>query len=158
MTGNEWEKKLLKYLEKLCLEKQCFFFKSQTPTIMKKINGKYTLVYSKKAICDFIGIYNEKFVLIEAKSINNQYWDTRRLKEHQKQQLKKIKKLKGISVIIFYIKIMDKVLIMTIDEYLDLLEINKKQNINIKILSNFGRISENNEKDIIELFKSIFLT
>ena len=158
MNGNEWERTLLKYLDNFCKNEKCYFFKSQTPTIMRKINGKYTLVYSQKAICDFIGISNETFVLIEAKSINNKYWDTRRLKNHQKDQLLKIQKLGGISLIIFYIKLIDKVLIIPIDEYLLLKEETNRQNININILINNGKIVENKIDSVKKLFESIFLT
>ena len=43
----------------------------------------YKFLYSSKALCDFVGIHNKKFILIECKEVSGDKFDSKRLKENQ---------------------------------------------------------------------------
>ncbi len=156
MNGNEWERKLNTLLNQLD-PKKFFFIKFPTPTTLRKINNKFCLVYSDKALCDFIGIYQGHFILIETKTINGKYWETRRLKFHQLEQLKLIASLGGISLILFYVEHIKKIIIFSINEYLDFIKSKQQNNIPWKQMMENKQPIEIKKEELKIFFQSVFL-
>lgn len=141
----------LKNLEK---NKLCYFIKSPTPhRLIKDKNNNYNFVYFDKSLCDFIGIYNEKFVLIEAKETSLDRFYIKRLKNHQLEQLIRINELGGMSYIIFYFWKHNKILSVKINDYLNL--ILDKKSIKISQVEPFSKKLKLNG-DVIENLESIF--
>ncbi|RKX67023.1 MAG: hypothetical protein DRP42_01670 [Tenericutes bacterium] len=118
--GNELEQKIWENLKLLNSDELGFFIKSPTPTKAVPINGEYKFVFSAKALCDFVGICEKKFVLIEVKEVSGPRFDVKRLKKHQLNQLRKIKSYGGISLVIFLIREYDKIYVLTVDQYDDI--------------------------------------
>lgn len=123
-----------------------FFIKSPTP-IKKVITKKQEkIVYYQKALCDFVGIINKKFILLELKDISGNSFELRRLKQHQISQLQKIKKLGGESFILFRIKKEENlIVIVKIFDYLNFIEFNNKKSINIQMIKKIGQKTNLNE-------------
>ncbi len=134
MNGKTFEKDIYNQLKILENKKIGFFIKSPTP--IKTINKK--IIFYEKALCDFIGILNNKFFIIEAKEISEKRFDFRRLKEHQIKQLKLIEKYGGISIIIFNIKIKNKIVLVRINKFLNEKKKSNKKSINIDLLEKIG--------------------
>ncbi len=139
MSGKNLENIILDQLKKISEREQGFFIKSPTPIKNININGKYKMIYSEKALCDFVGILNKKFILIEAKEVSGNRFDFRRLKDHQIKQLSSIQKYGGISIIVFHIKMIDKIVIVKIVDYLLYLNSTNKKSINIDTLLKIGK-------------------
>ena len=126
-NGKEFETRIINELDKLREHGVAYFIKSPTPFRSVPSGNSYKLIYSAKALCDFVGIYKGTFVLMEAKSISGASFAINRLKEHQFEQLEEIRNLGGLSYIIFYIKRYDKVIALDIDKYKELkVNLNKK--------------------------------
>jgi len=115
-----------------------FFIKSPTPMKMININGKVVPIYANKALCDFVGIYNKKFILIESKNISGVRFEFKRLKDHQEKQLASIMRHGGISLIIFYLTLTHEIIILKIDKYLVFKSQTQKKSINIDALKEIG--------------------
>ncbi len=156
MNGNEWERQLNKLLKQLD-PKKFFFIKFPTPTRLKKKNNNFDLVYSDKALCDFIGINNGQFILIETKTINGKYWETRRLKKHQIEQLSLISNLNGISLIFFYVEHIEKIVIYSIEEYIYFIENQTLNNIPWRKIVENGDLVAIKKEDLEIFFQSILL-
>ncbi len=158
-SGKKFEKQIEELLNTLGkTSSKSLFFKSPIPTIMHKGRNGFQLVFSEKALCDFYGIYREKFVLIEAKHISGKYWNTKRLKNHQIQQLIKIKKLGGISQIWFSLSLKQNYLfVFNINEYLDLLSSEEKVNLNINFIITKAKKIKKDPNALFIFFESIFL-
>ncbi|BDV03369.1 MAG: hypothetical protein HPPSJP_0900 [Candidatus Hepatoplasma scabrum] len=123
-----------------------FFIKSPTPIkkVIKKKEEKY--IYYQKALCDFIGIFNKKFILLELKDISGNSFEIRRLKEHQINQLIKINKLGGKSFILFRLKKENNlIIIVKIFDYLNFTEFNNKKSISIQKIKKIGYKTNINE-------------
>lgn len=123
-----------------------FFIKSPTPIKKITIKKKEKYIYYQKALCDFIGILNKKFVLLELKDISKNNFELRRLKEHQRNQLIKIRKLGGESFLLFRLKKEnDLIIIIRIFDYLNLIELNDKKSISIQKIKQIGYKTNLNE-------------
>ena len=138
-TGRKLENNISKKLLKINKSERGFFIKSPTPIKMINQNGKIVPIYSNKALCDFIGIYNSKFVLIEVKNISGVRFEFKRLRDHQEKQLASIKRHGGISIILIYISSMNQLISIEIDEYLVYKSQTEKKSINIESLKSIGR-------------------
>lgn len=144
-TGRKLENNISKKLLKINKSERGFFIKSPTPMKMIHQDGKIIPIYSNKALCDFIGIYNSKFVLIEVKNISGVRFEFKRLKEHQEKQLSSIKRHGGISIILIYISTTNQLISLEIDEYLVYKSQTEKKSINIESLKDIGRVIEVDE-------------
>lgn len=138
--GRKLENKISKVLLKVNKKERGFFIKSPTPMKLIKTNEKIIPIYSNKALCDFIGIYNTMFILIEVKNISGVRFEFKRLGEHQEKQLSSIKRHGGISFIIFGINNASELIIINIDDYLVYKTQTEKKSINIDTLKNIGKI------------------
>jgi len=141
-TGRKLENNISKKLLKINKSERGFFIKSPTPMKMISQNGKIVPIYSNKALCDFIGIYNSKFVLIEVKNVSGARFEFKRLKEHQEKQLSSIKRHGGISIIFIYISESNDLISLGIEEYLVYKSQTEKKSININALKNIGKLIE----------------
>ena len=130
-----------------------FFIKSPTPMKMINVNGKIVPIYSNKALCDFVGIYNKKFILIESKNISGVRFEFKRLKEHQEKQLASIKRHGGISLIIFFLVKTNELIILKIDNYLVFKSQTEKKSIHIDALKEIGIIIS---PDDLEKYLNLF--
>ncbi len=137
-NGKNFENKISKGLQKITNKELGFFIKSPTPMQMIPTEEGYTMTYANKALCDFIGIYQGKFILIEAKEISGTRFEFRRLKDHQIQQLSAIKKYGGYAWIFFNLIKLKKVVAVPIDNYLISLNQSTKKSINIDTLNEIG--------------------
>ena len=155
MHGKEFENIIFNNLNKISQKKLGFFIKSPTPMKSIKIGSTYKVIYHQKALCDFVGIINGQFILIEAKEISNTRFEFRRLKYHQIEQLLSIKKHGGTSIIIFYIKLKNMILLVDIDAYLEHFNNSKKKSINIDALTKLGKLIDLNLFNDDFLFQSI---
>jgi len=54
--GKKFENKILNELNQLSKKGLCFFIKSPTPIRTIPTSEGYKMVYSEKALCDFLGI------------------------------------------------------------------------------------------------------
>lgn len=145
-TGREFENEISKFLLKINKTEHGFFIKSPTPMKMiRNSQEKIVPIYSNKALCDFVGIYNNKFVLIEVKYINGKRFEFNRLKEHQEKQLSAIKRFGGVSLIIFGLSTEEKIIVLEIENYLIFKFQSNKKSINIKQLLEYGNILNLNE-------------
>ncbi len=159
-TGKRFENQIEELLNELdSISKKSLFFKSPIPTIMHKNKNGYQLVFSEKALCDFYGIYQKHFVLIEAKHISGKYWNTKRLKEHQIEQLIMIKRLGGLSQIWFSLSLKrNSLFIFDIDSYLKLINAENKINLNINFIIENAREIKKDSKELFIFFESTFLS
>ncbi len=144
-TGRNLENEISKKLLKINRVGRGFFIKSPTPMKMIHSNGKTIPVYSNKALCDFIGIYNSKFILIEAKNISTTRFEFSRLKEHQEKQLASIKRHGGVALIMFGVTIENIIVILEINDYLVFKSQTDKKSINLDILKEIGKIIDLSE-------------
>ena len=158
-TGPKWEKHIKELLDVTCdiHSNSCKFYKSPIPTVMRKQKNIFFLVYTEKALCDFYGIYNKRFILIEAKNISGKYWDKSRLKEHQINQLKMIDSLGGKSFIFFNIEDDDYFFIFEINNYLKNIESIKTRNVKRESIFNLGVKIKKDSKSLFLFFESTFL-
>ncbi len=159
-TGKNFENQIEELLNELdSISKKSLFFKSPIPTIMHKNKNGYQLVFSEKALCDFYGIYQKHFVLIEAKHISGKYWNTKRLKDHQIQQLIEIKQLGGLSQIWFSLSLKrNSLFIFDIDSYLKLINQENKINLNINFIIENAKEIKKDSKELFIFFESTFLS
>ncbi len=138
----KFEVKISTQLNKLIKKGVSFFIKSPTPIRMIPTKEGYKMTYSEKALCDFIGIYNKKFVIIEAKEVSGKRFDFKRLKDHQIKQLSSIKRFGGYAFIFFELKEIKKVISVKIDDYLIYINQTTKKSININALLEIGETIE----------------
>lgn len=154
-TGRNLENEISKKLLKINKLGRGYFIKSPTPMKMVHSGGKTIPVYANKALCDFIGIYNSKFVLIEAKNISTKRFEFSRLKEHQEKQLASIKRHGGCSVIMFGITSENIIVSLEIDDYLVFKSQTDRKSINVDVLKEIGRVLELEEvEEYIDLMTS----
>ncbi len=144
-TGRKLENNISKKLLKINKSERGFFIKSPTPIKMINQNGKIVPIYSNKALCDFIGIYNSKFVLIEVKNLSGVRFEFKRLKEHQEKQLSSIRRHGGISIILIYLSTTNELFSLGIDDYLVYKTQTDKKSINIDALKNIAKLININE-------------
>ncbi len=140
-TGRNLENEISKKLLKINKIGRGFFIKSPTPMkLIRTAEGKSIPVYANKALCDFIGIYNSTFVLIEAKNISTTRFEFSRLQEHQEKQLAAIKRHGGISLIMFGITKENIIVAIEIDDYLVFKYQTERKSINVETLKEIGQI------------------
>ncbi len=132
-NGNEFENKLINYFDNEITNKnKGIIIKSETPikqTITK--DGKRKIIYHRKALCDFVGLYKNKFLLIEAKDITGKMFQLDRLKKHQLDQLSKVEELGGKSFIIFNIKLKKEMWLISISSYINFIKTLNKKSFNL---------------------------
>lgn len=121
-NGKKIENLIEKELFKI---KDGYFIKSPTPI---RITNNKKIIYARKALCDFIGIYNKKFILIELKTVTTRF-EFRRLKKHQIEQLEIIDKLGGISIIIFYFISEKEIYFLKINDFKKIVKESKNKSI-----------------------------
>ncbi len=141
-TGRNLENEISKKLLKINKLGRGFFIKSPTPMKMVHSGGKTIPVYANKALCDFIGIYNSKFVLIEAKNISTSRFEFSRLREHQEKQLASIRRHGGVSLIMFGITQENIIVVLGIDDYFVFKSQTERKSINVDTLKEIGRVIE----------------
>lgn len=139
-TGRNLENEISKKLLNINKKGLGFFIKSPTPMKMIRTEDKIIPVYANKALCDFIGIYNSKFVLIEAKNISGKRFEFDRLKDHQTKQLSAIQRHGGKSVIMFGLTDENVIAVLGIDEYLVFKSQTERKSINIEVLKEIAKI------------------
>lgn len=144
-TGRNLENEISKKLLKINKQGRGFFIKSPTPMKMVRNGDKIIPIYANKALCDFIGIYNSKFILIEAKNVTGTRFVIDRLKEHQEKQLASIKRHGGASFIMFGLSEEGIVVVLEIDEYLVYKSQTERKSINVETLKEIGRIIDISE-------------
>ncbi len=144
-TGRNLENEISKKLLKINKIGRGFFIKSPTPMKMVHSEGKVIPVYANKALCDFIGIYNSKFILIEAKNVSTTRFEFSRLREHQEKQLASIKRHGGVSLIMFGIKAENIIVSLEIDDYLVYKSQTERKSITVEVLKEIGTIIEVDE-------------
>lgn len=158
--GKKLENIINKTLRVLNDDKLGYFMKSPIPNkALPNGNGGYKFIYSAKALCDFIGIYRERFILIEAKQVKDKRFAKKRIKQHQIDQLINIYDNGGMSFIIFYIDCLDKYIAMDIQCYLKIDEIENKKSIPVNALVNHGfelQINDDDRLNIMDLFNKYF--
>ncbi|NOQ50048.1 MAG: hypothetical protein GQ557_00080 [Mycoplasmataceae bacterium] len=136
--GRSFENKLSLALASLTKKELGFFIKSPTPIRLIIENNQQKVIHAQKALCDFIGIFNTKFILLEAKEITNKRFELKRLKAHQMKQLSKIKQFGGQGIIIFNCVSMKKVIAVSIDDYLVYCNQTIKKSLNVETLIEIG--------------------
>ncbi len=141
-TGRNLENEISKKLLKINKVGRGFFIKSPTPMKMVHTDKGTIPVYANKALCDFVGIYNGKFVLIEAKNVTTSRFEFSRLKDHQEKQLASIKRHGGVSLIMFGLTQENAIVILEIDEYLVFKSQTDRKSINVDVLKEIGRYIE----------------
>ncbi len=141
-TGRNLENEISKRLLKINKSGRGFFIKSPTPMKMVHTSNGTIPVYANKALCDFVGIYNSKFILIEAKNISTSRFEFSRLREHQEKQLASIKRHGGVSLIMFGLTKENAIVILEIDEYFVFKNQTDRKSINIDTLKEIGRYIE----------------
>lgn len=139
-TGRNLENEISKKLLKINKAGKGFFIKSPTPMKMIRSEDKVIPIYSNKALCDFVGIYKSKFVLIEAKNISGTRFIFDRLKEHQEKQLSSIKRHGGSSFIIFGLTDENIFVILEIEDYLIFKSQTERKSMSIENIKEIGRI------------------
>ncbi len=139
-TGRNLENEISKKLLSINKKGLGFFIKSPTPMKMVRSGDKIIPIYANKALCDFIGIYNTKFVLIEAKNITGKRFEFDRLKEHQEKQLSSIQRHGGKSVIMFGLTEDNVIAVLGIDEYLVYKAQSDRKSINVETLKEISRL------------------
>ena len=137
--GRNLENEISKKLIKINKSGRGFFIKSPTPMKSIKSGDKFITVYANKALCDFVGIYNSKFILIEAKNIHTKRFEFDRLKDHQEKQLSSIKRHGGVSLIMFGLSNENIIVILEIEEYLVFKSQTDRKSINVETLKEIGR-------------------
>lgn len=138
--GRIFENNISKKLLKINKSERGFFIKSPTPMKMVPINGKIVPIYANKALCDFIGIYNSRFVLIETKNVSGIRFEFKRLRDHQEKQLSSIKRHGGVSVILINLSNTNEIIAIEIEDYLVYKTQTDKKSINVEVLKQVGRI------------------
>lgn len=138
-TGRNLENEISKKLLSINKKGLGFFIKSPTPMKMVRTGDKIIPVYANKALCDFIGIYNSKFILIEAKNITSKRFEFDRLKDHQEIQLSAIQRHGGKSIIMFGITVENIIVVLGIDEYLVYKTQTERKSINVDVLKTIGK-------------------
>ncbi len=132
-NGSEFENKLINYFDNEITNKnEGIIIKSETPikqTISK--DGKRKIIYHRKALCDFVGLYKNRFILIEAKEITGKMFQLNRLKFHQIDQLSKVENLGGKSFIIFNIKLKKEIWLISISSYKTFIKTLNKKSFNL---------------------------
>lgn len=79
------------------------FRKQSIPIKIKRINKKEVIgILEDKCDVDYYGIYKGRFIALEAKQTNNDFFSLNQLLEHQKEYLTKIIKLGGLSYLIIF--------------------------------------------------------
>ena len=151
-NGKEFETKIINELDKLKEHEVAYFIKSPTPFRSVPNGNSYKLIYSAKALCDFVGIYKGTFILMEAKSVSGASFAVNRLKEHQYEQLINIKNLGGLSFIVFNIQRYDKIVALSIDKYREIMVNLNKKSIHIDTLLEWG-FDLGDQLDFLSLFK-----
>lgn len=127
--GKLFEKIILKGLNRN--KKLGIFFKSPTPIkpIEIKYNNKSPLItkaiFESKSLCDFYGLYRNKFILIEAKEIHSTNFNLNNIKVHQINQLIKINDLGGIALVVINFLKQDECFCLEINTFLNLSDNNK---------------------------------
>ena len=144
-TGRNLENKISKKLLSINKKGLGFFIKSPTPMKMVRSGDKIIPIYANKALCDFIGIYNSVFVLIEAKNITGKRFEFDRLKEHQEKQLSAIQRHGGKSIIMFGLTEDNVIAVLGIDEYLVYKSQTERKSINVDVLKEIAKIITINE-------------
>lgn len=153
-NGKEFEKLLLDNLNILNENEIGYFIQSPTPFRSVPFGESYKLIYSAKALCDFVGIFQGTFFLLEAKVVSGSSFPFDRLKEHQVYQLKRIRDLGGHSFIIFHIKRTNEIFALSIKYYVDFFSNTEKKSIHIKEIKEKGILIGNSEYvDFISLFR-----
>lgn len=147
----KFEIKISNELNKLLKKEICFFIKSPTPIRMIPTKAGYKMTYTEKALCDFIGIFSNKFIIIEAKEVSGIRFDFKRLKEHQVYQLSSIQRHGGFAFLWFEIKSLNKVVSVKIQDYLIYINQTNKKSININALLEIGQ--EINLEKLYDYFK-----
>ncbi len=121
--GKIFEKIIMKSLNNI---KDGIFFRSPTPIkpiAIKYSNGRPVIthaVFENKSLCDFYGLYKNQFILIEAKEVKTTSFNLKNIKDHQIEQLKKIKQLGGQSFIIIHFVKYKSYICIPIDSFLEL--------------------------------------
>ncbi len=140
-TGRNLENEISKKLLRINKVGRGFFIKSPTPMkLIRTGDGRSIPVYANKALCDFIGIYNSTFVLIEAKNISTTRFEFSRLQEHQERQLASIKRHGGVSLIMFGITRENIIVSLEIDDYLVFKSQTERKSINVETLKEIGKV------------------
>ncbi len=152
-NGRLFENEISKKLLKINKKEHGFFIKSPTPMKMVPIDGKIVPIYANKALCDFIGIYNSKFILIETKNLSTKRFEFKRLASHQEKQLAAIKRHGGISIILIKISDSNEIIALGINDYLVYKSQTDKKSINVNTLKEIGKIISIN--DIEEYIDSL---
>lgn len=136
--GKNFEKQVEFSLTKMTTKGFGYFVKSPTPIKIIKINYRYgypqitNAVFEKTALCDFYGIVNKQFILIETKEVQGDYFNKNNLKSHQIHQLQQINFHGGISLILLYFKKSNTIIGLEINEFLKF-----NQTFNVKNLAPF---------------------
>lgn len=152
-VGRNLENEISKKLLSINNKGLGFFIKSPTPMKMIKSGDKIIPVYANKALCDFIGIYNSLFILIEAKNISGKRFEFERLKLHQEKQLSSIQRHGGKSIIMFGITNENIIIILGIEEYLVFKTQSDKKSIGVDVLKTIGKTIKIDE--VLEYIDSI---
>ncbi|MCQ2979617.1 MAG: Holliday junction resolvase RecU [Clostridia bacterium] len=105
-----------------------------TPVEMDKEHKKITLAYfEKKSTVDYIGVAQGVPIAFDAKETNLTSMPLNNIHDHQVEFMKEFQKQKGISFFIFYYKKVDKVFLVPLDKYLELVNSSDKKSISYKM-------------------------
>lgn len=152
--GKVFENEIFEELKKIDKDNKGFFIKSATPVqIIRNKNNNYIYTHSGKAICDIMGIYKSKFVLMELKEVSGERFSLLRLKDHQIFQLSKIKHYGGLSLIVFNLKKEECILVVKIEDYLVYKTQIKSATIKIRNILDIGVKIKSNK--IIEVLNKL---
>ncbi|NQX83991.1 MAG: Holliday junction resolvase RecU [Mycoplasmataceae bacterium] len=126
--GIRFEERILRSLNNMTVPSH--FIKSPTPvSVQESLGNRITKGYYKEsALNDFVGSYNGKFVLIEAK-VTSERLNYSRVKTHQMSSLESAYESNGMALIVIFFQKDNKV--MAID-YKDMKK-NYKKGTSIKI-------------------------
>lgn len=140
---NQFENLFFKIINQININDQGYFIKSPTPIKLIYKNNKQIPIFFEKALCDFLGIYQGKFILIELKTISNNYFVKERLTNSQINQLQKVAFFQGISIVGFWIKNEDIIVLLPINKLLNCFLATKNKRVTIYSLINEGEILKN---------------
>ncbi|WP_338983011.1 Holliday junction resolvase RecU [Spiroplasma endosymbiont of Othius punctulatus] len=108
-------------IERLNMDKKCQIYKMAINSkIISKENDKFLVTLNKNYFCDYIGIYQGRYVEFEAKETELTYFNLTNIKKHQLQKIKQINELGGIGFFIIYFHITNDYFYLTVDNLLNL--------------------------------------
>lgn len=104
-------------IERLNMDGKCQIFKMAINSkIISKEADKFLVKLNKNYFCDYIGIYQGRYIEFEAKETELPYFSLANIKKHQLTKIKLINNLGGIGFFIIYFHLTNDYFCLTMNE------------------------------------------